>query len=99
MTKKTVGSVLFLVCVLGLCCLGAFRGALVDQKVAVEALETNGFSDITVQEHAYLFIGVRGGDRNDAARFTCKAKNPAGKEVTVHVFSGWPFKGATIRHP
>ena len=26
-----------------------------------------------------------------------EATNPVGKHVTIYVFAGWPFKGATVR--
>lgn len=74
------------------------RGALVEPQVAVAALEAAGYSNVVVKEHIFLFVGLRGGDRQDAALFTCRATNPAGKEVTVYVTSGWPFKGAAIRY-
>jgi hypothetical protein len=75
------------------------RGSLVSEEEAVRALETHGFSEIVVKEHAYFFINFRGGGREDVARFECEATNPAGTRVTVYVFAGWPFKGATIRSP
>ena len=73
------------------------RGSFVNEETAIRALETQGFSEIKVTDHAWFAIGFRGGDKNDAARFTATAKNPAGKQVTVYVFAGWPFKGATVR--
>mgnify|MGYP001438379530 CR=1 FL=1 len=77
--------------------LGLFRGALVSDESAIRALDDAGFSHVVVQEKAYFAIGIRGGSKGDAARFTCRATNPAGKEVTIYVFVGWPFKGATVR--
>lgn len=73
------------------------RGFLVNDDIAVRALETAGYTDVQITEKAWFAIGFRGGEDSDAARFTAKAKNPSGKEVTVYVFSGWLFKGATIR--
>ncbi len=97
--KKETLSALFLIVLVLIVCLAPFRGALVSEESAVRALEVQGFSGIRVTEHAYFLLGLRGGDENDAARFTAEAKNPAGKDVTVYVFVGWPFKGATIRTP
>jgi len=76
---------------------GLFSGTMVNEKVAVNCLEVQGYSDIKVIDHAWFFIPFRGGDRGDSARFHMRAVNPAGKEVDVYVFSGWLFKGATIR--
>ena len=98
-TWKTLGVLAGMFLVLSLLCGGCMRGALVSEDVAIRALETQGYSDIKVTEHAYFALNLRGGHRDDAARFTCKAKNPAGKQVTVYVFSGWLFTDATIRTP
>ncbi|KKP80380.1 MAG: hypothetical protein A2271_04865 [Candidatus Moranbacteria bacterium RIFOXYA12_FULL_35_19] len=73
------------------------RGILVDKNVAIRAVETQGFSNIKVIDHAWFAVGLRGCSSKDAARFTVKATNPAGKEVECYVCSGWLFKGATIR--
>ncbi len=74
-----------------------FRGAFLDDSKARRALETEGFTNATLLDHSYAFMTFRGGERSDAARFTFEATNPIGKRVTVYVFDGWPFKGATIR--
>ena len=72
-------------------------GIYVDDRVAVKALTDLGFSDIVVLEKDVWFVAMKGGSESDAARFTCEATNPAGKRVTIYVFSGWLFKGATVR--
>ena len=73
-------------------------GYFVNQNRAVNALEKAGYSEVKVVDRALFFIVIRGGGTGDAVRFTCKARNPAGKEVTdIYVFAGWPFKGTTIR--
>jgi hypothetical protein len=72
-------------------------GILVGQSVAIKAAEIQGFSDIKILEKAWFFIPLRGGDRGDSARFKVEATNPIGEKVTFYVFSGWLFKGATIR--
>lgn len=82
---------------LALAALMSCRGCTVNEQVAIKALETSGFSDIKIVDHSWFAIGVRGGGSRDAARFTAEATNPVGKRVTVEVFTGWLFKGATIR--
>ncbi len=74
-----------------------FRGAFVDESVAVSALETQGYSDIRIMERHWFLVGLRGCDGDDAAQFATEATNPAGKRVQLYVCAGWPFKGATIR--
>ena len=74
-------------------------GMWVPESKAVAALQTQGFSGITVTDRAVWLVSMRGGNKSDAVRFTAQATNPAGKRVTVYVFSGWLFKGATIRTP
>ena len=76
-----------------------WTGLLVPENKAVRALETQGFSEIAITDRSWLFVGMRGGDKSDCVRFTATATNPAGKMVQVYVFSGWLFKGATIRTP
>jgi hypothetical protein len=75
------------------------RGAMADEAGAVEALETQGFSDVTITGHAYMLVGLRGCSEKDAARFDATATNPLGKRVDVQVCAGWPFKGHTVRTP
>lgn len=75
------------------------RGLFVSEDTAIKALETQGFSNITIESHDWLAIGWRGGSKDDVARFTAHATNPAGKRVEVYVYAGWPFKGATVRSP
>lgn len=77
---------------------GGFPGRFVSKSRATDALTKAGYSDITVTDRSNYFVGMRGGGNGDVVRFTCKAKNPAGKEVNdIYVFCGWPFKGTTIR--
>lgn len=73
-------------------------GIFVPESKAIKALQTQGFNKIKIVDRDVWFVRFKGGDR-DAVRFTATATNPAGKEVTVYVFSGWLFKGATIRTP
>ena len=75
-----------------------FPGCMVSEKKALNALEKAGYSEVVVVDRSNYFVMLRGGSESDSVRFTCRAKNPAGKEVTnIYVFSGWIFKGTTIR--
>jgi hypothetical protein len=75
-----------------------FPGCMVSEKKAVAALEKAGYSEVKVTDRSNYFVGWRGGGKDDVVRFTCSANNPAGKPVTdIYVFSGWPFKGTTVR--
>lgn len=74
-------------------------GRMVPESKAVTTLETQGFTNVKIVDRDVYFITWKGGDKSDSVRFTARAINPAGKEVTVYVFSGWLFKGATIRTP
>jgi hypothetical protein len=76
---------------------GLCRGILVEESVAVRALEIQGYTDIEIVDHAWCFVGLRGCDRNDAAKITATATNPVGRQIEVYVCCGWPFKGSTIR--
>ena len=75
-----------------------FPGCMVNEKKAHTALEKAGYSQVEVTDRSNYFVLIRGGGKGDVVRFTCKAKNPAGKDVKdIYVFAGWPFKGTTIR--
>ncbi len=76
---------------------GIFSGTFVNENVAKKTLETQGFSDIKIVDKDIFFVGLKGGAQDDVVKFTAMAKNPIGRTVQVFVFSGWPFKGATIR--
>ncbi len=98
MSGRGGGFNLFLIAVMIILSIASvFRGALVGPESSIHALEVQGFTDITLLDHDWMFIGLRGGEASDAARFTFEATNPIGKRVTVYVFDGWPFKGATMR--
>lgn len=87
-----------LVLIIALVAVAAFsRGFIVDENVAVRALETQGFSNIEITGKNWVVPFLVGCDKNDAVRFTARAKNSLGKTVDVMVCAGWPFKGATVR--
>ena len=74
-----------------------FPGRWADQNKAVRLLQDQGFTKILVVDRDIWWIDFKGGSGDDSALFTITATNPAGKTVTVHVFVGWPWKGATLR--
>ena len=73
------------------------RGSCASEDQAIRAVTNLGFTEVEVLDKDIWFIGLRGCDGHDAALFTVRGKNPAGKVVTVGVCVGWPFKGATVR--
>lgn len=92
-----LGSVVIAVCT-GLYLVTWGQGYLVSENTAVHALEVQGFTNVKVTHRACHFLKWRGAGTDDDVRFTCEADNPKGERVTVYVFVGWPFKGATIRN-
>jgi hypothetical protein len=73
------------------------RGAFVDEEIAYSSSETQGYTNVKVIDHSWFLVGLQGCSAHDAARFTVKAVNPAGREVEYYICSGWLFKGATLR--
>ncbi len=92
--RFTVFGILFILIIFAL---AIFRGSWVNKSEAVRSLETQGYSNVQITEHKWFFVGVRGCENSDAARFDATTTNPAGKQVHLFVCVGWPFKGATIR--
>ena len=76
----------------------AGRGMLVDEQVAIETMEAQGFSDVVVEESAWFLVGFRGCGNDDAAKFEVSANNSNGQRVDCIVCADWPFKGSTIRY-
>lgn len=72
-------------------------GSFVDESVAVDALQKQGFADINITKKEWLFVGLRGCSEDDSVKFTAIAKNPRNETVEVYVCSGWLFKGSTVR--
>ena len=72
-------------------------GLLADEGKAVRLLEESGYTDIKVKSRSFLLVSCQGGEKSDSAKFKIEATNPIGKRVTVNVYVGWPFKGATLR--
>jgi len=73
-------------------------GALVDEQVAVNALQNAGFTNIKITDKDYILYAFRGCSEDDSVIFMATATNPAKKKVEVSVCAGWPFKGATVRY-
>ena len=74
-------------------------GRMVDQRVAIRAVETNSFTNPVILKRDVNFVCYKGGGRGDVVRFTVEATNPIGQRVKVYIYCGWPFKGATMRTP
>ena len=73
-----------------------FAGLLIDQPIAIKALENQGFTNVRITDKQWFLVVMRGCG-SDAAKFTARAKNPIQQEVEIFVCVGWPFKGATVR--
>lgn len=92
-----VGGLFILVLVVAAAFLGVGRGVFASEDLAVRTLEAQGYSDIKITDHDWFFVGLRGCDEKDAARFTAEVTNPAGKPANVYVCTGAFFKGGTVR--
>jgi prepilin-type N-terminal cleavage/methylation domain-containing protein len=75
----------------------SFQGFLVDNSIAVRALEKQGFQQVEITDRSIFFVRFQGCGGSDAVKFSATALNPIGKKVEVFVCVSWPFKGATIR--
>lgn len=95
--KETVMTVALIAFMVILIVSSMARGVFAKEAVAIRTLQAQGFSNIKIVDHAWFFIGLRGCDGHDAARFTAKATNPAGIQTQVYVCTGAFFKGGTIR--
>ena len=92
----TLVEILIVLAIVGIL-LTSIRGVFASQDVAVRALEKQGYSNVRIINHGWLFVGFRGCSETDAAKFDAVAVNYAGKKTKVFVCMGWPLKGATIR--
>ena len=72
-------------------------GIFVNESVAVEALQKQGFTDINITKKDWFLVGFKGCGDDDSVKFTAAAKNPRNETVEIYVCSGWLFKGATVR--
>ncbi len=94
-----LSSASLIICAIALIIIFFCGGLFVSENKALTALQTNGFTEVKIIDHDWFLIFLRGGDARDNARFKATALNPRNERVTVYVFAGWPFKGATIRTP
>jgi hypothetical protein len=74
-----------------------FCGLLVSEEKAISELEVQGYSSVKIIDRDWAFIPLRGGALDDVVRFEATATNPVEKSINVCIYSGWPFKGATVR--
>lgn len=74
-----------------------FRGVLVSDQVAYDALSVQGYTEVRITERHWFAPWFFGCDRKDAVGFEVSAVNPRNQRVTLTVCSGFLFKGATIR--
>ncbi len=73
------------------------RGVIASPDVAIRTLAAQGFSNVQIVDHTWFAVGFRGCDEKDAARFTARATNAAGRPAEVYVCTGVFFKGGTVR--
>lgn len=76
---------------------GVFGGLLVKEDGAIQLLEAQGFSDVNITSHQWLFVGLRGCEDSDAAKFTFEATGPNGQIVDNLFVCKGLFKGYTLR--
>jgi hypothetical protein len=74
------------------------RGCLVDNRVAYNAAEKAGFTEVQVLNKAWFAVALRGCSNSDAAMFTVNAKNNKDQTINFIICTGWLFKNATIRY-
>lgn len=72
-------------------------GAFVNGNDVINAVEKQGYSNVTVVDKSIFFISFRGCGESDSAVFKLEATNAIGKRVNLLACAGWPFKGVTIR--
>jgi len=72
---------------------------MVNQQVAVDAMQGAGFTDIQIVDKHTVFVDLQGCSAEDVVKFDVAATNSRGERVSnAYVCAGWPFKGATIRY-
>ena len=96
--SDNAAGIIVIVIVIAFVALAGGRGMFVSEQVAIDTMETQGFTDVEVTGKAWLFVGLRGCGNDDAARFEVTATNSNGQRVDCLVCADWPFKGATIRY-
>lgn len=77
----------------------AAMGSQVKPEVAISAMTSAGFTNVTIVNSDVWLISLKGCGGEDNAKFDMLATNPQGEVVSnAYVCVGWPFKGATIRY-
>ena len=75
------------------------RGLLVDDIKPVEAaLRIHNIAEYVINDKDVWFVGFRGCQVDEAAKFEVTVTNKEGNTVDILVCTGWPFKGSTIRN-
>ncbi len=97
--EKFEGCLTFIgvILVIALIFLAFGRGIFASESLAVRTLEAQGYGNIEIIYHGWLLVGLQGCDMGDAALFTARATNQAGRPTQVYVCTGVVFKGGTIR--
>lgn len=70
----------------------------VEPSRAVSAMESAGYTNITVTDRHDFAPEFAGCSESDGVAFDVTATNPAGKRTTATVCCGYWLKGCTIRH-
>jgi len=74
-------------------------GLLVDQRVAVDAMGSAGYTNVQVVSRWTFLVGIAGCSGEDSVKFDVIATGPNGKQIkNAYVCSGFLFKGSTIRY-
>ena len=72
-------------------------GSCVDDANVIDAIEAQGFTNVSVEDKSIVFVGWAGCSDDDEAAYEITAINSLGKRVKLLACAGWPFKGVTIR--
>ena len=95
---RKVFAVLEIVLIVALIALVVFGGLFAKEEGAVRLLEAQGFSDVKITSREWLFVGFRGCENTDSAKFNFTAVNSNGETVdSLFVCKGLIFKGYTLR--
>ena len=65
----------------------SLQGFWVDKDSLIRELEERGYSEIKILRHCWFLIALRGGEKNDVAKFDISAKNLQGKRKDFIVFA------------
>lgn len=65
----------------------SLQGFWVDKDSLLHNLEDLGYSEIKILRHCWFLVALRGGGKDDVAKFIILAKNPQGKRKEFIVFA------------